>query len=156
MEPDPGELVYLEGETSCPYHWSTGRAAEAFLGALRDHAKVLGAVCGGCGDVAVPPLAYCEKCGSSISDYREVGPRGVVISWARVAGGYQGCPLEPPFRYVLVRMAGADTEMLHVAPDDERVRTGATVRPEFKPPGQREGSIRDIKWFVPDDAHGEE
>jgi uncharacterized OB-fold protein len=81
-------------------------------------------------------------------DWREVGPRGVVMSWARVDKPVRGAPLEPPFRYVLVRLAGADTSMLHLAPDDDAVRTGATVTPEFRE--ERTGSITDIKWFVPE------
>jgi uncharacterized OB-fold protein len=70
------------------------------------------------------------------------------MSWARVEKPVEGAPLDPPFRYVLVRLAGADTSMLHVAPDDDRVRTGATVTPEYRE--EREGSITDIKWFVPE------
>jgi hypothetical protein len=152
LDVKPPELIYLESEARCPYHWATGEAAGTFLGALRDHGKILGAVCEGCGGVAVPPLTYCEKCGRAASEWREVGPRGLVMSWARVAEGYEGAPLQAPFRYVLVRLAGADTEMLHVAPDDERIKVGARVRPEFKPEREREGAITDIMWFVPDDT----
>lgn len=148
MSADRPELTYLEGETLCSYTWSTGEIIGAFLEALRDRGKILGALCGGCGTVAVPPLSYCESCGSSVRDWREVGPLGVVTSWARVAGPHDGAPVEAPFRYVLVRLAGADTSMLHVAPDDEKVRTGATVVPEFRK--VRTGSITDIKWFVPE------
>jgi uncharacterized OB-fold protein len=57
-------------------------------------------------------------------------------------------PLEPPFRYVVVRLAGADTSILHLAPDDDAVRTGAAVLAEFRE--ERTGSIMDIKWFVPE------
>jgi uncharacterized OB-fold protein len=151
----PPELIYLEGETRCTYSWATGDVVGAFLGALRDHGKILGSACEGCGDVMVPPQSYCEKCGAAMGDFREVGPRGVVMSWAGVTDDLEGAPLRAPFRYVLVRLAGADSELLHVAPDDERIRIGATVRPEFKPESEREGSIRDIKWFVADVAEGE-
>ena len=146
------ELVYLEGATKCPYEWTTGRTVGEFLAALRDHKRILGAVCGGCGAVSVPPTSYCELCSSEMKDWKEVGPRGVVMSWARVAGPFEGAPLEPPFRYVLVRLAGADTSLLHIAPDDERVKTGAAVRPEWR--RERTGSITDILWFVPDEATG--
>ncbi|MHB8895775.1 MAG: Zn-ribbon domain-containing OB-fold protein [Candidatus Geothermincolia bacterium] len=150
MDLKPPELIYLEGETRCPYNWATGDVTGTFLGALRDHGKILGAVCEGCGGVAVPPLSYCEKCGSRMSEWREVGPAGLVMSWARVSEGYEHAPLEPPFRFVLVRLAGADTELLHVAPDDQAIKVGAKVRPEFKPEDERTGAITDIRWFVPD------
>ncbi|MBU1672561.1 MAG: OB-fold domain-containing protein [Actinobacteria bacterium] len=147
---EPPELVYLKGETRCHYTWSTGEVVGSFLGALRDHARILGAVCSGCGRVAVPPLSYCEECCSAMEDYREVGPRGVVMSWTRVAAGFPDAPLPAPFRYVLVKLAGADTSLLHLAPDDERVVVGATLHPEFRK--VRRGAITDIKWFVPDES----
>ena len=104
--------------------------------------------------MAVPPTSYCESCGSEVAELREVGPRGVVMTWARVADGFEGAPLPVPFRYVMVRLAGADTDMLHVAPDDDAVRIGATVRPEFRRREERGGEITDIKWFVPDGEGG--
>jgi uncharacterized OB-fold protein len=153
LSEEPGlkqpELVYLDGATRCHYTWSAGEVVGSFLSALRDHGRILGAVCSGCGRVAVPPLSYCEECSAGMKDYREVGPRGVVMSWTRVAAGFPGAPLPVPFRYVLVKLAGADTSMLHLAPDDDRVVVGATLRPEFR--DARTGAITDIKWFVPDE-----
>lgn len=151
----PPELTYLEGEARCPYTWATGDVTGSFLGALRDHGRILGAVCKGCGSVAVPPLSYCEECASEFSEWREVGPLGVVMSWTRVESGYEAAPLEPPFRFVLVRLSGADTEMLHVAPDDERIVEGARVRPVFKPDADRSGAITDIECFVCEPGEGE-
>jgi len=151
----PPELTYMESESRCDYNWTTGEIVGTFLAALQDHGKILAGVCELCGQVAVPPTSYCESCGSEVSDLREVGPRGVVMSWARVADGFEGAPAQAPFRYVLVRPAGADTELLHVAPDDDGIRIGAAVRPEFRPREQRGGAITDIKWFVPDGAESE-
>lgn len=139
-------LEYLESENKCSYRWSTGEVVGEFLTALRDHCKILGAVCGGCSRVAVPPLSYCETCSSPMKDFKEVGPGGVVMAWARVTVAPEGGPVEAPFRYVLVRLAGADTSILHIAPDDERIKVGSTVTPEFR--RDRRGSITDIKWFA--------
>lgn len=150
----PPELIYMEGESRCDYSWTTGEVVGTFLAALRDQGKILGGVCEGCRQVSVPPTSYCESCGSEISELREVGPRGVVMSWARVAADVEGAPVAAPFRYVLVRLAGADTELLHVAPDDDRIRIGATVSPEFRPEKERGGEITDIRWFAPDGAEG--
>jgi uncharacterized OB-fold protein len=141
------KLVFLEGENRCPYRWSTGGTVGGFLTALRDHRKILGGVCGGCGAVGTPPASYCETCSSNVEELTEVGPRGVVMSWSRVAEPFEGAPMETPFRYVLVRLAGADTSLVHLAPDDDRIEVGAVVAPEFRE--ERQGSITDIKWFVP-------
>jgi uncharacterized OB-fold protein len=149
---EPPELTELRVQSISEYSWSTGEVTGSFLGALQKHGKILGAVCSGCGRVAAPPLSYCESCGSGISDYKEVGPRGVVMSWAGAPGDTEGAPLDGPFRFILVRLAGADTEMVHLAPDDERIRIGAAVRPEFRPAPERTGSITDIRWFIPDES----
>lgn len=148
MDIDKPELEYVKGGTGYRYAWSTGEITGAFLEALRDRGVILGALCRGCGTVSVPPNSYCEACGSTMRDWREVGPRGVVMSWARMERPVPGVPLEPPFRYVLVRLAGADTSILHFAPDDDAVRTGAAVSAEFRE--ERTGSITDIRWFVPE------
>lgn len=148
LEGEHPEHRHLDVDIHYGYAWSTGEITGAFLEALRDRRMILGALCRGCKAVAVPPCSYCEKCGASMKEWREVGPRGVVVSWARPAAPVEGAPVDVPFRYVLVRLAGADTSMLHVAPDDDRVRTGAAVIAEFR--DDRVGSIRDIRWFIPE------
>lgn len=147
MELREPKLVFLEGENRCPYKWSTGGTVGSFLTTLRDHGKILGGTCSGCGAVIVPPVSYCETCASRVDELTEVGPRGVVMSWSRAVEPFEDAPMEAPFRYVLVRLAGADTSLVHLAPDDDRIKVGAVVTPEFRK--ERRGSITDIKWFVP-------
>ena len=139
---------YECSETRIEYRWTARWTTGAFLRALRDSRKIMGAVCGACGTVAVPPLSYCEVCGGDTDELREVGPRGVITSWARVLDAPESSPVEAPFRYVLVRLEGADTSLVHLAPDDDRVDVGVTVVPEFRE--RRSGAVTDIKWFVPE------
>jgi uncharacterized protein len=141
-------LDYLRGENRCPYRWATGDVVGVFLASLRDHRKILGGVCGQCGMVIVPPRSYCESCSGEVEELREVGPRGIIMSWARATNPPPGLSIDVPFRYILVRLAGADTELLHLAPDEEGIRIGAAVSPEFAE--ERSGNITDIRWFVPE------
>lgn len=150
MDPVKPELVSLEREIRCRYAWSTGKTVGAFLEALRDRRAILGSQCDGCGSVSVPPGSYCERCGSEMRDWKEVGPRGVVTSWTRAGEEVPGLDVPAPFRYVLVRLAGADTSMLHLAPDDDRVQVGATLVAEFRT--ERSGAVTDIRWFVPEES----
>lgn len=150
MEVERREPLRLERELRYGYCWSTGPVVGTFLGILRDEGRILGSRCSGCGRVSVPPGSYCEFCGADASDWREVGPRGVVTSWTRAAEAVEGLDVPAPFRYVLVRLAGADTSMLHLAPDDDRVQVGSTVSAEFRV--GRSGSITDIRWFVPEEG----
>lgn len=137
-----------ETRSEVDYRWSTGGAVGSFFAALRDGGKILASACSDCGIVACPPASYCERCGGESSELREVGPKGVVISVARVPLDVPGVPLEAPFCYILVKLAGADTSLLHVAPEDERVAPGAVVAPEFAK--VRQGTITDIRCFVPE------
>ncbi len=139
----------IRQKTDIEYHWSTGPVVGAFLGALREDGRLLASVCSGCGRVSCPSTSYCEACGSETEELREVGPRAVVVAWARETRKVEGLPLETPFRYVLIKPAGADTLLLHVAPDDGRVVAGAVLVPELAE--ERTGSIVDVRWFRPEE-----
>lgn len=154
-----GEPGFMKERAEHSYRWATGQAIGFFLTTLKEQGKIIGATCEGCGQVSVPAQSYCESCGADTSGFTEVGPRGVIISWAGVPGPDRGpdrlsgtALLPAPFRYVLVRLAGADTELLHLAPADERIKIGAAVVPEFRPREERTGCITDIRWFVPSDG----
>ncbi|MBN2168413.1 MAG: OB-fold domain-containing protein [Actinobacteria bacterium] len=149
MDQPRDEFICLEQNMKFKIMRPAGRVVGLFLAALRDEKKIIGSECRECGKVFVPPASYCERCSSDTYDLREVGPRGVVISWTRVSGGFYDSPADSPFRYIMVRLMGADTPLLHISPDDERIQIGAVVRPVFLE--ERTGSITDIKWFVPDD-----
>jgi uncharacterized OB-fold protein len=82
-----------------------------------------------------------------------VGPAGTVESWAWVEHPAPQHPLDHPFAWVLVRLDGAGTAMLHVldAGSPEQVQTGMRVVADFAPAAERVGRIQDIRAFV---AHG--
>ncbi|MBN1289015.1 MAG: DNA-binding protein [Actinobacteria bacterium] len=149
MDKARDQFICLEQNMKLKFRRPTGGVVGLFLAALRDEKKIIGSECRNCGKVFVPPASYCERCSSDISALREVGPRGIVISWTLAPKGFDNSPADAPFRYIMVRPMGADTPLLHVSPDDERIRIGTVVRPVFRE--ERTGSITDIKWFVPDD-----
>jgi len=138
-----------EQRSNVRYRWATGETVGAFFSALRDSGRLLGSVCPECGVVACPPASYCERCGAGATELREVGPSGVVMTVARQCEGFTGAPLEAPFLYLLIKMAGADTTLLHVAKDDERVIPGTVVVPEYA--ADRSGTIMDIAYFRPEE-----
>ena len=114
------------------YKRSLGPVLTAFATALRD-GRILGARTPS-GRVIVPPKEYDPDTGESVeSECVEVGPEGVVTTWA---GG-------PDAGWALVKLDGADTAMLHRT--DGEVATGDRVRPVWAP--HRVGSILDILHF---------
>jgi uncharacterized protein len=139
-----------EQRSDVSYQWSTGGAVGAFLSTLRDSERLLGSVCPGCGVVCCPPASCCERCGTTASELKEVGPSGVVMAVARQIAGFSSAPLDVPFLYVLIKLAGADTTLLHVAKDDDRIVPGAVVVPQFAP--EKRGTIMDIAYFRPEEG----
>ena len=132
------------------YKRSTGPVLGRFFGGLRD-GRILG-VRRKDGSVMVPPKEYDPDTGEALGELVEVGPAGVVKSWAWVSHPREKQPVGGPFAYALIQLDGADTAMLHAVDaggDERRMKTGMRVRARFA--AQREGGIRDIACFEPTD-----
>ncbi|MFF7215429.1 Zn-ribbon domain-containing OB-fold protein [Streptomyces sp. NPDC008238] len=138
-----------------PFTRSLGPVQSAFLTGLRER-TVLG-VRTGDGRVLVPPVEYDPVTAEELRDLVEVGITGTVTTWAWNPSPRPQQPLATPFAWVLVRLDGADTALLHVldAPGPEAVRTGMRVRVRWA--DLRTGAVTDIACFEPagDDAGGE-
>jgi uncharacterized OB-fold protein len=137
-----------------PYSLSTGPVIGRFLSGLRER-RVSG-VRGSDGRVIVPPLEYdpetAESLGAADEDWVDLSGTGVITSWTWVDRPRPNHPLDRPFAWALIRLDGADTEMLHAVDCGslDRIATGDRVRIRWA----REpiGSIRDIACFVAEDA----
>ncbi|MCZ1011161.1 OB-fold domain-containing protein [Streptomyces lydicus] len=137
-----------------PFTRSLGPVQSAFLTGLRER-TVLG-VTASDGRVVVPPTEYDPVTAEEIRDLVEVGTSGTVTTWAWNPSPRRGQPLTTPFAWVLVRLDGADTALLHAldAPGPDAVRTGMRVRVRWAE--ERTGAITDIACFEPDDGAAEE
>ncbi|MFF3540232.1 Zn-ribbon domain-containing OB-fold protein [Streptomyces platensis] len=133
-----------------PFTRSLGPVQSAFLTGLRER-TVLG-VTASDGRVVVPPTEYDPVTAEEIRDLVEVGSAGTVTTWAWNPSPRRGQPLATPFAWVLVRLDGADTALLHAldAPGPDAVRTGMRVRIRWA--AQRTGAITDIACFEPDNS----
>jgi uncharacterized protein len=134
-----------------PYKRSLGPVMGAFFTGLRD-GRVLGAKTPG-GLVVVPPTEYDPETGQDVEpDLVEVGPGGVVRSWAWTDHPRPDQPLDRPFAWALVQLDGAGTSMLHAldAGSVDKCSPGMRVTVKFKPAQDRIGSMHDIECFVPE------
>ncbi len=105
------------------------------------------------GRTLMPPAEYDPATGDATTDeWVEVGPGGVVESWAWVSEPRRSHPLDHPFAYALVKLDGADSALLHVVEVDSesRMQTGMRVRAKWA--DERIGQIIDIASFVPEEA----
>ncbi|MFJ1549211.1 Zn-ribbon domain-containing OB-fold protein [Streptomyces sp. NPDC088246] len=130
-----------------PFTRSLGPVQSAFLTGLRER-TVLG-VRTGDGKVMVPPVEYDPVTAEELRELTEVATTGTVTTWAWNPAPRRDQPLATPFAWVLVKLDGADTALLHVldSPGPEAVNTGMRVRIRWAP--QRTGAITDIACFEP-------
>lgn len=152
------EVLEAPHVLSYDYTRSTGPVIGTFLAGLRDR-RILG-IRGRDGRVLVPPQEYDPLTSESLGARRaeavaqedewvEVAAEGEVVSWAWNPTPRPGQPLDRTFAWVLVRLDGADTTMLHAldvsAPD--QVVTGQRVRIRWS--DEPQGRITDIACFEP-------
>ena len=131
-----------------PYRRSVGAVIGGFFTALRER-RIVGVRAGG-GRVLVPPVEYDPESGEPLSELVDVGPAGVVTTWAWVEKPRPKHPLDRPFAWALIRLDGADTALLHAvdAGDEARMSTGMRVRPRWR--DETLGEIHDIVCFEPE------
>ncbi|MEU9499328.1 OB-fold domain-containing protein [Streptomyces sp. NPDC048196] len=136
-----------------PFTRSLGPVQSAFLTGLRE--RVVLGVRTRDGRTLVPPVEYDPVTAEEIGGRGglvEVAPTGTVTTWAWNPEPRRGQPLGTPFAWVLVRLDGADTALLHAldAPGPEAVHTGMRVRVRWA--AERTGAITDLACFEPYDG----
>ncbi|MFI2205792.1 Zn-ribbon domain-containing OB-fold protein [Streptomyces sp. NPDC020192] len=133
-----------------PFTRSLGPVQSAFLTGLRE--RVVLGVKTSDGRTLVPPVEYDPATAEEIRDLVAVAPTGKVTTWAWNHAPRPGQPLGTPFAWVLVRLDGADTALLHAldAPGPDTVHSGMRVRIRWA--GERTGAITDIACFEPYDG----
>ena len=128
------------------YKRTLGPVLTRFFTALRD-GKLQG-VATADGRVLLPPTQYDPQTGADVGDPVDVGPEGTVATWTWVDDPSPRDPLDTPFAWALIRVDGADTDLLHVvdAPRDA-LKSGVRVRLRWR--DERVGTMRDIEaWEI--------
>ena len=134
------EAQVLAATISLPYTLTTGRAAGSFLAELGNK-RILGSRCDECERVMVPPQDYCTRCGTPSETFVRMPETGTVTAVTRTAKGV----------LALIRLDGADTDLLHRIPEDgPGVTVGARVRGVWADTAST--SVLDLDGFVLDDG----
>jgi len=135
-------------EIEFPYTRTLGPVYSGFLTGLRD-GKLLG-IKDKSGKVLCPPTEWDPATGDALDpSLVEVGPGGVVESWAWVTAPTRKHPLDHPFAFALIKLDGADSALVHAvdAGSIDAMKTGMRVEARWKP--ERVGHIADVA-FVPE------
>lgn len=131
-----------------PYTRSVGPIIGRFLAGLKE--RRIEGIRAGDGRVIVPPLEYDPETSEPLDEFVEVGQAGTVTTWAWVPEPRRYHPLDRPFAWALIRLDGADTDLLHAvaAGSESAMRTGMRVRARWRE--QTQGEIKDIECFEPE------
>lgn len=148
---DDGGVLRAPHVLEYEYKRSVGPVIGAFMTALRD-GRILGAV--SADEVVVPPTEYDPITAEEVGNLVEVGPGGEVTTWSWASEPLKDQPLERAFAWALVRLDGATTCLLHAVDSGspEKMRSGMRVTARFRPAADRQGHIRDIECFVPEEG----
>lgn len=131
-----------------PYARTLGPVLSRFFTGLRD--AELWANKTRDGRVQFPPFEYDPRDGSASADeWVQLDGNGEVTSWAWIDEPLRNHLLQRPFAWCLIRIDGADTDLLHAvdAGSAEAMHTGMRVRVKWR--DERIGHIKDIECFVP-------
>lgn len=148
------EVLSAPLEISFDYTRSLGPTLSVFMTSLRD-GRIVG-VRGADGRVYVPPPEFDPYTGERLpraddggveGGFVDVADTGSVVTWSWMPDPLEGQPLAHPFAFVLIRLDGADTAILHAvdAGDPTNIRAGSRVRARWRT--ERVGHIRDIECF---------
>jgi len=140
----------VKGDFPVKYKYTMPAHHEKFFQALRDRGAFTGGKCEKCGTTYVPPVAFCEKCFVRVEKGVDIKDTGILQAFSVAREGPEGQPLPAPVVYGIVKLRGASTVILHkVLADPKKLKAGAKVKAQLKPPNKRKGSITDIEGFVP-------
>ncbi|MGZ8177145.1 Zn-ribbon domain-containing OB-fold protein [Williamsia sp. SKLECPSW1] len=135
---------------SFDYTRSLGPVLGRFADGIREGRIVAGRTAAG--TVMVPPSEFDPETGAPTTDFVDVGPVGTVTTWSWQPTPLPGQPLDRPFAWALIRLDGADTDLLHAVAVDspDALSTGSRVVPVWGT--DRTGRITDITHFALGDS----
>ena len=147
---DSGAILSAPHVLEYAYRRSLGPVLSRFFTELRER-RIVGNRSAS-GDVLVPPAEADPVSGEANGEFVEVGPSGIVTSFAWVNQPLAIHPLDRPFAFALIELDGATTSLLHVVDTgaENRMKTGMRVVPRWRQ--ETVGEIRDIEYFEPEDA----
>ncbi|MCW3020548.1 MAG: hypothetical protein JWN10_2856 [Solirubrobacterales bacterium] len=133
----PTEHPSFPGVIALPYKLTTGHAAGAFLAELPNR-RLVGTRCPSCARVIVPAQDFCAPCGESLQELVEVSHTGTLSGFTETATGV----------LALVRLDGADTDMVHRILDATVEELSIGQRVAVRWAQEPAGGILDIAGFA--------
>ncbi|MBT4364562.1 MAG: Zn-ribbon domain-containing OB-fold protein [Desulfobacterales bacterium] len=144
------EKMVFDGKLDINYKYASGKVTGKFYDEIEENKKIFGIKCSKCNTVYVPPRQTCGPCFTTMEEWVEVQPTGVVTNYTIVNYAEPLIqPMEPPYAQALIKLEGADTPFIHLIGevDVEKVKIGMKVEAVFAE--EKTGNILNIKYFKP-------
>ena len=138
-----------------PYHRYARDLGIAWGRFLAEHKKgrLIASKCRKCNRVVLPPRIFCEYCFGNMDEWVYMPDTGTVRTFTLMYINIDGERLERPriIGWIEIDGASQDIGLLgflgEIEPQD--VTFGMRVKAVWKPEGEREGKVSDIKYFKP-------
>ena len=146
------KVLYNEWNPNARYAWDTGVAIGRYLAGLKA-GTLTGVRCHRCRRTVIPPRNFCEWCFRPMDDWVALPDTGTVNTFSLCYVTWDMRYLTDPEIPAVIDIDGTRPALgiMHmlseVQPDD--VQIGMRVKAVWKPAGEREGSILDIRYFKP-------
>lgn len=147
-----GGAITWDDQYEVEYAWDAGVAIGAYLDGLKE-GKLLASYSPGSDRTVVPPRTFDELTWTPIDDVQELPGTGTVNTFSLCMVNWDATRRDEPLIPAVIELDGASPGMgiLHmleeVEPDD--VEIGMKVEAVWKPAGEREGAITDLRYFRP-------
>ena len=143
---DQKELLRAPFELAYKYKRSNGPVMSKFFEALAEH-KILGTQSSS-GKVFSPAAEFDAETHEALSNFKDVGPGGIVETFSWIENPQEHHLLKKPFAFALIKLDGADTAMLHMITDcnEDDLKIGSRVTAAWS--DTKEERITDIQYFI--------
>jgi uncharacterized protein len=150
VEPGTGRIVAWKDSIPLHYEYTAGTAGEAFLRGLKA-GRIVASKCGTCGEVRLPPRAYCLQCYGRARVDVDLLHYGRLAAFSTAHLGEGGAKLAAGSRtaFGFFTFEGVSGGLVHRILRDGggHPKVGDPVRPLFAPADRRKGSILDLEGF---------
>jgi uncharacterized OB-fold protein len=145
-------ILYNVWSPNAQYAWDAGVAISRYLAELKA-GKLTGVRCNRCRRTVVPPRTFCEWCFRPMDDWVTLPDTGTVNTFSLCYVTWDMQYLTDPEIPAVIDIDGTRPAVgiMHMLSEvhADDVKIGMRVQAVWKPAGEREGSILDIKYFKP-------
>lgn len=147
-----GKKVFLTTwEPNLKYAWDAGIGYGKYFAELKK-GRLVGSRCSQCRRVLLPARFFCEWCFRVVDEWVYLQNTGTVNTFSIAYTDWKAGRIKQPQIPALIEIDGSGgVGILHLLAevDPRKVRIGMRVRAVWKPEGEREGAITDIKYWKP-------